>query len=88
MLHIKKRLAMLLVGAIALGILGTIISIKNIEKSDVTGAVSLEGIRLQEAEAPQDVFEDRPHFTEDEILAMTPEEQEELKQLRVLDINE
>ena len=86
MLHIKKRLAMLLVGAIVLGILGTFVSIKNIETSDVAGAVSLEGIRLEEA--PQGSFEDQPHFTEDEILAMTLEEQEELKQLGVLDIGE
>ncbi len=79
---------MLLIGAIALGILGTIISIKNIEKSELTGAVSLEGVRLQEAETPQELFEDQLHFTEDEILAMTLEEQEELKRLGVLDIDE
>jgi len=86
-LHLKKRLAMLLIGAMALAVLGTFVSIKNIEQSDVTGAVSLEGIRLEETEALQG-FEDAPHFTEDEILAMTSEEQEELKQLGILDMDE
>ena len=86
MLHIKKRLAMLLIGAMALAVLGTFVSIKSIEQSDVTGAVSLEGIRLEEA--PQGLFEDQLHFTEDEILAMTSEEKEELKQLGIPDIDE